>query len=392
MEQNPNKSKKQHILRKIHLRINHWYILIILLVLIPFSAVLYLDLSKSLYSNLDSLLVSKANGIINSLNASWLSEQEDLNSEGLPKISKMSHPAFNILAEQWINQNLDNPSLINVVVQIFDANGQHIVSSKVIPEIRIFPSKLLHTKLDKKQYFINTVLIKPLNEKAFRVRTLSVPELEDTNIVYIIQVVRSLEIMDAILYKIQVTFILFLFTTIILVSFAGSFMVKLTLRPIERITRTLEEISAKNIKNPIQIKKRGDEIKHLSETFYKTLSELDQSFSSQRRFLQDASHELRTPLTILKGEIEVTLKNTRNCDEYKTVLLSNLEEINNMTHIIENLLILVKFESMEMKLESNEVDITSLLAYISKQVKVLADSKQIEITHTHNNDNLRVHQ
>lgn len=379
MNNNPQHREKKPLLRKIHLRINHWYIIIILLVLIPFSYILYRDLSNSLYSNLDNILVSKTNSIIHSLNAYWESEQEDFKQDGLPNISKINHPAFNLLAKEWINQNLDNLTLIDVVVQIFDANGQHIVSSKVIPEIRVFPSKLLHTKLEKKQYFISTVIIKPERSKSFRVRTLSVPELENNNIAYIIQVVRSLEVIDTILNKIQITFLILLFTTITLVSIAGSFMIKITLRPIEKITRTLQKISANNIKNPIKADKKGDEIKHLSETFYKTLAELDQSFSSQRRFIQDASHELRTPLTILKGEIEVSLKKERPCKEYESILSSSLEEINNMITIIENLLTLVKFESMEMKLDSNDINIRLLIEYVVKHVKVLADMKNIEI-------------
>ncbi|OGI06018.1 MAG: hypothetical protein A2Y40_07430 [Candidatus Margulisbacteria bacterium GWF2_35_9] len=370
---------KKHLLRKIHLQINHWYVLILLIVLIPFSYILYRDLSTSLYSNIDSILISKTNTIINSLNTNWTSEQASFKQDGLPTLSKVNHPAFNLLAKEWVLHNLDNPNLIDVVVQIFDANGQHIVSSKEIPEIRIFPSKLLHTKIENKQYFINTVSIKPAKAGSFRVRILSVPELENGNIAYIIQVVRSLEVIDTILNKIQVIFLLFILITIIIVSIAGSFVVKITLRPIEKITRTLQELSAKNIKTPIMIDGSGDEIKHLSETFYKTLAELDQTFSSQKRFIQDASHELRTPLTILKGEIEVTLKKERSGNEYQSVLMSSLEEINNMIVIIENLLILVKFESSEMNLNPADVNISLLLEYIVKHVKILADMKKTEI-------------
>src|SRR5262249_56018181 len=59
-----------------------------------------------------------------------------------------------------------------------------------------------------------------------------------------------------------------------------------------------------------------------------------------RRFTADAAHELRTPLTVLKGGIEVALRAQRSGEEYRAVLASSLEEVERVSRLAEDLLLL----------------------------------------------------
>src|SRR6185312_16083298 len=88
-----------------------------------------------------------------------------------------------------------------------------------------------------------------------------------------------------------------------------------------------------------------DELRQLAETFNNMLDRLEDAFMRLRRFTGDVSHELRTPLAVLKGEAELTLRNERSVDEYKSALRTIAGEANNMTGIIEDLLLLARAES-----------------------------------------------
>jgi len=98
-----------------------------------------------------------------------------------------------------------------------------------------------------------------------------------------------------------------------------------------------------------------------------------------RQFSADASHELRTPLTIMRGEIELALRNPKNLEEYRAVLESALEEIMRMTAIIDNLLVLAKADQGRYHADFSEVDLGALVRELYEDSEVLAERKDIRV-------------
>jgi two-component system sensor histidine kinase MprB len=77
------------------------------------------------------------------------------------------------------------------------------------------------------------------------------------------------------------------------------------LRPVGRLTETVERIRATgDLSAPIQTPGR-DEISRLGQAFAAMTAALDESVGAQRRLVADASHELRTPLTSLTTNLEL---------------------------------------------------------------------------------------
>lgn len=107
---------------------------------------------------------------------------------------------------------------------------------------------------------------------------------------------------------------------------------------------------------------------------------LDAAYQQMRRFTADLSHELRTPLTIMRGETEVALRSPRSPREYQQTLESILEETQWMTRVIDQLLLLARADSGELRLETAPVPLRDLLADLYEQALVLARPKQIEVT------------
>lgn len=100
----------------------------------------------------------------------------------------------------------------------------------------------------------------------------------------------------------------------------------------------------------------------------------------QYRFITDASHELRTPLTVLKSEIEVNLRDQNmTLAEARSVLESNLEEVNNLQLLTDNLLELASYQQKSMQESFKKIKVKEIVASAIKTVHKGAIQKDITI-------------
>jgi len=162
------------------------------------------------------------------------------------------------------------------------------------------------------------------------------------------------------------------------------------LKPVDRVTQTARMITSQNLNQRIQTLKVKDEISRLIDTFNEMISRLDQSFRQIKQFTTDASHELKTPLTILKGEVEVALRKKRTLYEYEQILESNLEEIDRMSKIVEDLLLLSKADIGEIRLNREEIHLPRFISGLTEQMKILAQPKNIRIEISNHQNEIHV--
>ena len=108
-----------------------------------------------------------------------------------------------------------------------------------------------------------------------------------------------------------------------------------------------------------------------------TLKPIKDTIDAQRRFVADASHDLRTPLAIMKTEIEVGM-GTPN--EYKSILQSNLEEINKMGVLVNDLLTLARSEGTNNINKSETINIQKFLAKVISKFDNNIKDKSLNLT------------
>lgn len=100
----------------------------------------------------------------------------------------------------------------------------------------------------------------------------------------------------------------------------------------------------------------------------------------RREFVSNVSHELKTPLTSIHGYAETLLD-----DDFKDVetvkhFLGIIEnESARMSRLINDLLDLQKLEEGKIKFEFQNVDLSKIVDYVSKIVKPMADSVDVEL-------------
>lgn len=112
----------------------------------------------------------------------------------------------------------------------------------------------------------------------------------------------------------------------------------------------------------------------------RTLKPIKNMVDEQNRFITDASHELNTPLTSLKTSIEVNLRDKKlNLEKTKQVLLSNLEEVNNLQALSDELIEITQYQKANGNFQLTKVDIANVVKAAVLKIKPQADKKQIKI-------------
>ena len=156
----------------------------------------------------------------------------------------------------------------------------------------------------------------------------------------------------------------------------GAWLARSALRPVETMSRTARRISAQDLTQRLPLRGTADELDHLAETLNAMFARLEAAFTHVRRFAVDAAHELRTPLTVLKGGIEVALRADRNPREYRDVLRSSLEEVEQLIALAENLLLLSRLR-MTAGLPRHAIELEMLLMEAVDTGVRLADGRGV---------------
>jgi len=141
---------------------------------------------------------------------------------------------------------------------------------------------------------------------------------------------------------------------LILSSFAGYWISRRALSPVDKITETARSISIHNLVDRIPVSQTGDELQRLAETCNGMLERLDSALNQIKQFTADASHELRGPLSFTRIVAEVALKRQNTDAISQRAFLDILEETSKASVLIEDMLTLARadFESQEKTFEA----------------------------------------
>jgi heavy metal sensor kinase len=171
-------------------------------------------------------------------------------------------------------------------------------------------------------------------------------------------------------------------TMVLLTGASALFLTERAIKPLEEITAAAESINSLNLNTRLPEPRTRDQIGRLTIVFNQMLARLDVAFDAQRSFTACAAHELRTPLTILKGETQVALRRTRTTSEYEELLRSNLEEIEAIVIMVDDLLMLARYEGGETELLREPVRLDEVLKSVTASLLPISKAKEIALNTT----------
>ncbi|HET8675750.1 MAG TPA: ATP-binding protein [Blastocatellia bacterium] len=333
----------------IRAKLTLWYLVVAAAVLLAFAVAIYLYLSRGLLATIDTSLWNQADRIAQGV--------------GHPSIAEeMSQPAVLMLTPQFV-------SIVNqegrVTDQILDIQGHEVpVSQATIDRA---------AREWKPQY--EEASITPTEQA----RIITWPARDEDGEVFFVVVGQSLKELQQAQRQLLLLLAISNPVALLLASLGGLWLANTALKPVDRITRTVERIGRGNLSERVEEPRTKDEIGRLAATFNEMLSKLEHAFARERRFTADASHELKTPLAVLRGDIEVALRRERATDEYRRVLASSLEEIARLTKLTDDLLTLARSDAGEAMLELEPVSLDRLASEAYNFIQPLADSARVAL-------------
>jgi signal transduction histidine kinase len=126
------------------------------------------------------------------------------------------------------------------------------------------------------------------------------------------------------------TLLILLLFLITVLAIMGSIYSGRALKPLLNLVHEVEGVDVRKFNTRLKSENSNDEIGRLVISFNNLLDRIQNAFQLQKIFVSGASHELKNPLTAITSQLQVVLLKDRQNEEYKKLLQSILEDIQNL--------------------------------------------------------------
>lgn len=166
-----------------------------------------------------------------------------------------------------------------------------------------------------------------------------------------------------------------------IVSLGGSltyYLLGKILLPLKNLSVEMKKVNVNNLSQDIDLPYARDEIYDLTASFNEMTHKLDDAFTKQKRFSQNAAHELRTPLTVLKTKVEVFKKRQNHTkEEYDELLNVVSKNTDRLSNLVKSLLTEANMENLKL---NEKISINELLKEVVTDLSSIAKNKNVSIT------------
>jgi heavy metal sensor kinase len=315
-----------------------WYLMTMVVLLLVFGTAAYFMLSHNLHQNLDDSLMRRANELQASL---------EVTDGGIDFTEKLSELVLIYDANQTLMQRLGpNVEFVNIAGIV------------------------------KQALYGETSFLTATTSDGQEVRLYATPFTVDSKTRIAVIIGRPVAEIKGVLETFRSILGFSALTLVLLAAVGGMFMANRTLRPMDRITGTAQEIGESGLNRRIDVRSE-DELGRLAATLNRMMERLEAAFIRQRQFTADASHELRTPLSIIQAESSLALDRERSAAEYRKALEVVSQEVTYMSDIIAKLLFLARGDAGKEPVEFKDTNLKELIEELASDMEVLARDKGV---------------
>ncbi|WP_159455052.1 ATP-binding protein [Pseudobacteriovorax antillogorgiicola] len=265
---------------------------------------------------------------------------------------------------------------IKAYAQLIDTSGAVHAKTRNI-RVRLPVSRHALSRADQGQESYETFIL----PSGLVLRQLSLPVMKrDRFTGHLIQVASSMTETNQTLKSVKRMLWITLSIGLIISVMFGYQLTRWSLRPVTQVTTAVASLGINNdFDKRLKLPPAQDEMRELMKTFNEMIDRLEDAFMRLRRFSGDVSHELRTPIAVMRGEAELALRRERSPGEYQESLRTVVKEAENMSAIVEDLLLLARAQGKSITLQSETVHVEGFLTSLVESIKPELDRKEIDL-------------
>lgn len=151
------------------------------------------------------------------------------------------------------------------------------------------------------------------------------------------------------------------------------------LAPLHLMKQRAQEVSASALAPRMPVESVPVEMADLAASLNAMLGRLQADFARLNDFSSDLAHELRTPISNLLMQTQVTLSQSRSAADYREVLASNAEELQRLSRMVADMLLLARAENGLALPQRETIQLDEEVAALLAFYEMLAEDKQVSL-------------
>ena len=178
---------------------------------------------------------------------------------------------------------------------------------------------------------------------------------------------------------IQQQLLLYTLLAMLLGALAAWWIARRGMAPLHMMKQRAQEVSATQLAPRMPVASVPIEMADLAASLNAMLDRLQADFIRLNDFSSDLAHELRTPISNLLMQTQVTLSQSRTAADYREVLASNAEELQRLSRMVADMLLLARAENGLALPQRESVQLEDEVATLLAFYEMLAEDKQVSL-------------
>lgn len=139
----------------------------------------------------------------------------------------------------------------------------------------------------------------------------------------------------------------------------------------------MKRINPERLDERITVSDMPLELRPLAKSYNSMMVKLESNFESLSRFSDNIAHELRTPIATLSTQTQVMLNKPRDGNEYIEQLHHQHDTLEQLSAMINNMLLLAKTQKGLSDTQISNVDTESLITKLIDYYEMIAEDRKI---------------
>ncbi len=365
------------LFHSVKARLTFSYAIILAVLLSAFSAFMYVELSRTLYDDVDENLLYEALEIEKALGSHLthifrdieLKEDIDLSISSEAVDAKVRWRVVNALRNWEKSSRKIERSPFLVVLTGLD-------HTEILNNLQGWEQDIVFPDFERDSVFMQaghsyqTIYYRrrPFRLYYHLVRRENRPLL-------IIQCGASTYELESSLNRLAFIILLTIPAGVLMACLAGWYQAKRSFAPIDQMIREANKITAAYLKRRLPRTQTGDELDRLAETLNEMMDRIEKTTRAIQEFSSDVSHELKTPLAIIRGEIDLALRRSRSPEDLMRTLRVIEEEVDELIRLVEDLMLLVRSDANQLRFEKQHLSLKQILEQVCERFRERVQKK-----------------